>query len=107
MVNPIKIIKGASKAITTGKAKANKKNVASKHGSGMMTPPTLTKGKVKDFNKNSQRAVTKTLTNNNISTRQAYNNYIAKEKKITDRINAQSPPYKAAKVPIKKKAGKK
>ena len=103
MANSIKAGKAVAKIITAGKTKANAKNAASKWGTGMMTPPTITKGKVKDFDKNSKKAVVDALYGK--TTPKQFKNIVKKDKKQNAIMDAMNyPTVKTPKVPVKKKA---
>ena len=94
---------GSRASMTAGKAKAVKKNAASKFGTGMMTPPVIKKGKVKDFNKNSIKAVVDGLYGTKTTPKQ-FKNIIKEDKKQSAKMDAMNyPTVKTPKVPVKKR----
>lgn len=116
MVNPIKIIKGVTKAVTTGKAKANKK-AALKSGlenRGAKLTKAQAIDRAAEYKWNKMESYMDQRFDTMAGGPRAGGSSVGKPGKTNtrkaaaiNRLANQKPPVKAAKVPIKKKAGNK
>ena len=117
MVNPIKIIKGATKAITTGKAKANKKAALKSGLENRGAKPTIferserAKGLQWDRAERGydaqMRATGLVSSKEGLVAARGPGKANARKTAAIRKESNLKPPVKPAKVPIKKKAGKK